>query len=389
MEDLVTEAFWRGRRVFLTGHTGFKGSWLALWLTQMGAEVTGLSLPAGEPSLFRQGRIDDLVRHVEGDIRDIATVEAAMAAARPEVVFHLAAQPLVRLSYERPVETYATNVQGAVHLLDACRRAEGLRAIVCITSDKCYENHEWVWPYRENDPMGGYDPYSSSKGAAELVISAYRRSYFDGEGAKLASVRAGNVIGGGDWATDRLIPDIIRAMISGEPPLIRSPDSVRPWQHVLEALGGYLTIAERLAQGHDWAAAGWNFGPADEDARPVSWVADHMTAAWGKPGWINGADDSPRVHEARVLKLDCAKARSELGWRPAFSLETALNRTVDWHRYVAAGGDARDISLAQLSDYRERLRLIPLSKGAAWPPTPTLQTQLARRRAATKLSFAR
>ncbi|WP_254514903.1 CDP-glucose 4,6-dehydratase [Novosphingobium sp. G106] len=237
MEDLVSDTFWRGRKVFLTGHTGFKGSWLALWLTRMGAQVTGFALPAESPSLFEQARVAELVHHVEGDIRDLAAVEAAMAAARPEVVFHLAAQPLVRLSYSTPVETFATNVQGTVHVLDACRRVESLKAIVCITSDKCYENRETDRPYREDDAMGGYDPYSASKGASELVVAAYRRSFFQ-QGAKLASVRAGNVIGGGDWATDRLIPDLIRALIAGEKPLIRSPESIRPWQHVLEALGG-------------------------------------------------------------------------------------------------------------------------------------------------------
>ena len=374
MEDLVRspapldEAFWRGRRVFLTGHTGFKGSWLALWLSRLGAEVTGFARPAESPSLFEQARVGELVRHVEGDIRDLAAVETAMQAARPEVVFHLAAQPLVRLSYAIPVETFATNVQGTVHVLDACRRVEALRAVVCITSDKCYENRETDRPYRENDAMGGYDPYSASKGAAELVVSAYRRSFFSDGGARLASVRAGNVIGGGDWAADRLIPDLIRAMIAGEKPLIRSPDSIRPWQHVLEALGGYLMIAERLAQGHDWAAAGWNFGPAEADTRPVRWIAQHMTQAWGAPGWDQPAIDpsgGAQPHEAKLLRLDCAKAHGELGWRPAYTLDTALTRIVEWHRHVAQGGDARAISLTQLDDYRELFRQALSRKGAA------------------------
>ena len=366
MEDLVTDAFWRGRRVFLTGHTGFKGSWLALWLTKMGAEVTGFALPAESPSLFEQARIAELVHHVEGDIRDLAAVEAAMAAAQPEVVFHLAAQPLVRLSYATPVETFATNVQGTVHVLDACRRAEGLKAVVCITSDKCYENRETDRPYREDDAMGGYDPYSASKGASELVVSAYRRSFFSGGGpetARLASVRAGNVIGGGDWAVDRLIPDLIRAMIAGEKPLIRSPDSIRPWQHVLEALGGYLMIAERLVQGQDWAAAGWNFGPAESDTQPVRWIVQHMTAAWGSPGWTQSEGQQP--HEAKLLRLDCKKAHDELGWRPAYTLDKALNRIVEWHRHVAQGGDARAISLTQLDDYRNEFKRALSQKGAA------------------------
>ena len=363
MPDPVTESFWRGRRVFLTGHTGFKGSWLALWLTRMGAEVTGFALPAETPSLFEQACIGELVDHLEGDIRELAAVEAAMAAARPEVVFHLAAQPLVRLSYATPVETFATNVQGTVHVLDACRRMADVKAVVCITSDKCYENRETDRPYREDDAMGGHDPYSASKGASELVVSAYRRSFFSEGPARLASVRAGNVIGGGDWAADRLIPDMIRAMIAGETPLIRSPDSIRPWQHVLEALGGYLMIAERLHRGDDWAATGWNFGPAEADARPVRWIAQHLIAAWGAPGW--DLPDGIQPHEARLLRLDCSKAHAELGWRPAYSLDKALTRIVEWHRHVADGGDARTVSLAQLDDYREEFHRALSRKGAA------------------------
>ncbi|MFM2301993.1 MAG: CDP-glucose 4,6-dehydratase, partial [Pseudomonadota bacterium] len=358
VEDLVTESFWRGKRVFVTGHTGFKGSWLCLWLTQMGAKVTGFSLPAEDTSLFRQARIEHLIDHIEGDIRDAAQLKQALVAARPDVVFHLAAQPLVRLSYDCPVETFATNVQGTVHLLDACRYADGLKSVVCVTSDKCYENREWVWPYRESDPMGGYDPYSASKGAAELVIASYRRSFFSEPGAVgIASVRAGNVIGGGDWAADRLIPDIVRALIAGEQPLIRSPGSIRPWQHVLEALGGYLMIAERIARGDARIATAWNFGPADDDTRPVAWIADQMAALWGASGWIDGSvGGAGQVHEANILKLDCAKARTELGWRPAFSLKLALDRIVSWHRGVASGADAQAVSLAQLSDYRNRFR---------------------------------
>lgn len=356
MEDLVSDAFWAGRRVFLTGHTGFKGSWLAIWLARMGAQVTGFALPAEEISLFGMAEVAELVTHIEGDIRDLAAVEAAMAACDPEVVFHLAAQPLVRESYQIPVETFATNVQGTVHVLDACRRMPGLKAVVCVTSDKCYENNEWVWPYRESDPMGGHDPYSASKGAAELVISAYRRSFFTGtQGAPLlASVRAGNVIGGGDWAKDRLIPDIVRALIAGEPPLIRSPGAIRPWQHVLEALGGYLLIAGRLLQGHDWAATAWNFGPADSDVQRVDWIADRLTARWGAAGWERGNQAGP--HEAHILKLDCAKARSVLGWRPALTLADALALIVDWHRPVAAGESARKITYSQLDEYRYRFQ---------------------------------
>ena len=350
MENLVSSDFWRGRRVFLTGHTGFKGSWLALWLSELGAHVSGFSLAAETPSLFEQAGIETRVTHVEGDIRDLAAVEAAMAQSDPEVVFHLAAQPLVRRSYENPVETYATNVQGTVHVLDACRRMAGLKAVVCVTSDKCYENREWIWPYRENDPMGGYDPYSSSKGAAELVIAAYRRSFFQ-SGAGIASVRAGNVIGGGDWAEDRLIPDIVRALIAGQRPMIRSPESIRPWQHVLEALGGYLLIAAHLVEGRETTAKGWNFGPNDDDARPVSWIVEKMLDGWGGAGWDRSPGEHP--HEAKILKLDCSAARSELGWRPAFSLETALRQIVEWHQAVDGGSDARAVSLNQLSEYRE------------------------------------
>jgi len=355
LEDLVSDGFWQGRRVFLTGHTGFKGSWLALWLSRMGAQVTGFALPAEEPSLFAMAEVADAITHVEGDIRDLAALEAAMAGADPEVVFHLAAQPLVRESYVIPVETFATNVQGTVHLLDACRRMPSLKAIVCVTSDKCYENNEWVWPYRESDPMGGHDPYSASKGACELVISAYRRSFFTGD-VRLASVRAGNVIGGGDWAKDRLIPDIVRALIAGESPLIRSPGSIRPWQHVLEALGGYLLIAARLIEGCDWAATAWNFGPADGDVQRVDWIADRMTAKWGTPGWERGNEPGP--HEANVLKLDCARARSLLGWRPALDLATTLDLIVAWHRDVAAGEAAKNITCSQLDAYRDKFRAV-------------------------------
>ena len=349
LESVVRPDDWRGRRVLITGHTGFKGSWLALWLAHMGADVVGFSLPPStEPSLFELARIGDLITHIEGDVRDFAAVEAAMVKAKPDVVFHLAAQPLVRLSYDQPVETYATNVQGTVHLLDACRRAQGLRAVICVTSDKCYENREWVWPYRESDPMGGYDPYSSSKGAAELVISAYRRSYFE-NGPLIASVRAGNVIGGGDWSEDRLIPDIIRALTAGKSPFIRSPASVRPWQHVLDALGGYLLVAQHLLRGDKWAAEGWNFGPADDDTRPVHWIADRLVAAWGEGRWESAEHAQP--HEAKLLRLDCARARSELGWRPTFDLKTALEKIVEWHRRTNVGDDARAVSLAQLEQF--------------------------------------
>ena len=343
---------WGGRRVLVTGHTGFKGGWLSLWLHRLGAHVTGLSLPAPtEPNFFEQTRLRELIDHIEGDIRDEQTVADAIKAARPEIVLHLAAQPLVRYSYDNPVETYATNVMGTVHVLEACRTSDSVRAVVCVTTDKCYENREWVWPYRENDPMGGYDPYSSSKGAAELVVAAYRRSY-PGR-ARIASARAGNVIGGGDWAEDRLIPDIMRALIAGERPMIRNPASIRPWQHVLEALSGYLAIGARLLEGHDEFATAWNFGPSGGDTRPVSWIVDQMLARWGaEGGWEQPS--VPQPHEAVLLRLDSSKARSELGWRPKLSLNGALTKIVDWHKDVAQGGDARAISLRQIDEYMAR-----------------------------------
>jgi CDP-glucose 4,6-dehydratase len=348
---------WSGRRVFVTGHTGFKGSWLALWLADMGAVVTGYALPPpSTPSLFDEARVADLVRHIEGDVRDAAHLEQAVREARPEIVFHLAAQPLVRLSYEQPVETYATNVMGTVHLLEAVRQVGGVRSVICVTSDKCYENREWVWPYRETDPMGGHDPYSSSKGAAELVVAAYRNSYFDPariaeHGVGVASVRAGNVIGGGDWALDRLVPDIVRAFQAGIAPLIRAPASVRPWQHVLEALGGYIAIAERLFAGEARFADAWNFGPAADDARPVRWIVERMATLWGE-GRAWATPDGPQPHEAALLTLDCSKARAELGWRPAMDLDRTLASITEWHRGHDAGGDARSITLGQIHQYR-------------------------------------
>lgn len=335
--------------MLVTGHTGFKGGWLALWLHRMGAKVSGLALAPEATSLFNQACIAELVDHRLADIRDAAAVDAIMADVRPEVVFHLAAQPLVRLSYAKPSETFATNVQGTVHVLDACSRVADLKAIVCVTSDKCYENREWVWPYRESDPMGGHDPYSASKGAAEIVIASYRRSFFSGDGALLASVRAGNVIGGGDWATDRLIPDIVRAILTGEQVEIRSPNAVRPWQHVLEALGGYLAIAERMIGGDVTMAEGWNFGPSDDDARSVDWILQRMLETWGAGSWKRTS--VPQPHEAHFLRLDCSKARRALGWRPVWGIEKAIDRIVEWHRSFADGEDARVISQAQLNAY--------------------------------------
>jgi CDP-glucose 4,6-dehydratase len=351
VETLVS-SHWAGRRVLVTGHTGFKGSWLALWLHSLGARVTGFALPPPtSPSLFEATRIGGLIDHVEGDVRDLSAVRATVERVRPDVVFHLAAQPLVRLSYREPVETYATNVMGTVNLLEAIRQVGGVKAAICVTSDKCYENREWSWAYRESDPMGGHDPYSSSKGCAELVVSAWRRSFFESNGPALASVRAGNVIGGGDWAEDRLVPDLVRAFEASVAPPVRSPDSVRPWQHVLEALGGYLMLAERLLAGERRLAEGWNFGPSDEDARPVRWIVERMRTAWGKAAAPPEADRGPRPHEAGLLRLDSSRARAELGWRPVLELGEAIGWIVEWHKAVARGEDAGAVTLRQIARY--------------------------------------
>jgi CDP-glucose 4,6-dehydratase len=362
MEGLgMNPDFWRGKRVFLTGHTGFKGAWLSLWLHSLGAEVYGYALaPATSPALFSvaiQGVNHDMISKI-GDVVDAENLKAAINSAKPEIVFHLAAQSLVRPSYDDPVGTYATNVMGTVHLLESVRQTSGVKAVVVITSDKCYENREWVWGYRENDPMGGYDPYSNSKGCAELVSAAYRSSFFSSgryseHGVALATARAGNVIGGGDWAKDRLIPDLIRAFADGRVVEIRNPKAIRPWQHVLEPLHGYLMLAEALYQRGPEFAEGWNFGPDEGDARPVEWIADRMTSHWEGTQWMLAAGDHP--HEAGFLRLDTSKARSSLGWRPKLRLDEALSMTVDWYRAVHGGADARAWCLAQIADYQIKI----------------------------------
>ena len=348
--------FWAGKRVFLTGHTGFKGSWLSLWMQSMGANVTGFALlPPTTPSLFEVVHVADGMQSIMGDVRNLADLQKAMGDAKPEIVIHMAAQALVRHSYDNPVETYSTNVMGTVHLLQAVRGTPSVKAVVNVTSDKCYENREWVWGYRENEPMGGFDPYSNSKGCAELVTSAYRNSYFHPEkykehGVAIGSGRAGNVIGGGDWAEDRLIPDVMRAIAQGRPVRIRNPHSTRPWQHVLEPLSGYLLLAQGLFEQGSAFAEGWNFGPNDDDTRPVSWVLEQLIQSWGDGvSWSH--DEGKHPHESHCLKLDCAKVKSRLGWQPKWHLKTALDKVVDWQKQYVQGADMKAMTLSQIKDY--------------------------------------
>jgi len=357
---VLNPGFWRGKRVFLTGHTGFKGGWLSLWLQQLGAHLTGYALqPPTRPNLFERASVGSDMRSIIGDVRDGQNLSAVVREAAPEVVIHMAAQPLVRRSYADPVETYSTNVMGTVHLLEAVRHCPSVRAVVNVTTDKCYENREWLWPYRENEAMGGHDPYSSSKGCAELVTTAYRNSYFNAKdslhrGPALASARAGNVIGGGDWAEDRLLPDIFAAFSRGEPALIRNPHAIRPWQHVLEPLRGYLTLAERLfTQGAEYAQA-FNFGPRQDDAQPVERVVRKLVTKWGESAaWRTDQRDHP--HEASLLRLDVSKAAHMLAWRPALDLDAALQLTVDWVRAARQGRDLREFTLHQVNEYQVRV----------------------------------
>jgi CDP-glucose 4,6-dehydratase len=354
----MNPAFWQGKRVLLTGHTGFKGSWLSLWLQSLGAHLVGYALaPPKSPSLFVVANVSEGMTSILGDIRDLAKLQAVFAEHRPEIVIHMAAQPLVRYSYQNPVETYATNVMGTVHLLEAVRNTPGVKAVVNITTDKCYENREWIWGYRENEPMGGFDPYSNSKGCAELVSAAYRSSFFNASnyaqhGVAAATVRAGNVIGGGDWAQDRLIPDILAAFEQGRKVDIRNPNAIRPWQHVMEPLRGYLTLAEQLFEHGPSFAEGWNFGPNDEDAKPVCWIVEQMAGLWGADAkWQ--VDTGAHPHEANYLKLDISKARSRLNWHPALRLNDALALIIDWTRQHQAGTDMRAVTLNQLQDYQD------------------------------------
>jgi len=352
--------FWSGKRVLLTGHTGFKGAWLSLWLEHLGAKVFGYALPpTTTPNLFDYANAGHGLESQIGDVRDLEALCSFTEMVAPEIVIHMAAQALVRYSYKNPVETYSTNVMGTVHVLEAVRRTTSVRAVLVVTTDKCYENQEWVWGYREGDPLGGYDPYSNSKGCAELVVASYRSSFFNSDRysthkVAIATARSGNVIGGGDWSKDRLVPDILASLESNECINIRNPNSIRPWQHVLDPLHGYLMLAEKLyAEGSAFAEA-WNFGPADEDIKPVSWIAQKMIELWGPNATWRIIDDN-QLHEATFLKLDISKARSKLGWLPSTRLETALEMVVAWSRDIQAGANPRAVTINQILRYQKKL----------------------------------
>jgi len=352
LEGTVTPSFWNGKKVFLTGHTGFKGSWLSLWLQSMGTELKGYALdPPTTPALFTEANVEENMESVIGDIRDLDMLKKSMVDFNPDILIHMAAQPLVRYSYDNPVETYETNVMGTVNVLEAARSCSKLKAIISVTTDKCYDNKEWSWGYRENEPMGGHDPYSSSKGCAELVTAAYRKSFFNSKNTPaLASARAGNVIGGGDWAEDRLIPDILRAFEKSEAVIVRNPLSTRPWQHVLEPLSAYLVLAEHLYENGDSYAEPWNFGPKDEDCMPVNWILDKMVETWG-----NGAnwelEEGIHPHEAGFLKLDCSKAVQKLNWKPKWSLDQTLKLIVNWHQNWLADKNMKEVCLEEILNY--------------------------------------
>ena len=360
MEGVVM-TFWSGKKVFITGHTGFKGSWLCLWLHKLGAEVHGYALsPPTQPSLFELAHVADLLTsHQIADIRDGVALSAAIQRAQPEIVVHMAAQPLVRESYQIPTETYATNVMGTVNLLEAIRHCPSVKSVVNVTTDKCYENKEWVWAYRENEPMGGFDPYSSSKACSELVTAAYRQSFFNPQqyeehGVALASARAGNVIGGGDWAKDRLIPDCIDALLANKTIRIRNPYSIRPWQHVLEPLSGYISLAQKLYESGPDYAEGWNFGPSDEDAKSVEWIVKRLCDQWGGDACYE-IDSGDHPHEAHYLKLDCSKARMRLNWQPRWGLSKTLSVILEWVVGYKADENICELCLKQIDEF-ERTR---------------------------------
>ena len=350
MENLVNPFFWRGKRVFLTGHTGFKGSWLSLWLQQMGAQLTGYALsPSTSPNLFEVANVAPGMHSILGDIRDTNRLTQALADSQAQIVFHLAAQALVGEGYRDPLGTYTTNVQGTANLLEAVRNTPNVKAVVVVTSDKCYDNKEWPWPYRENEPLGGHDPYSSSKACAELVTAAYRDSFLAQAGIAVASARAGNVFGGGDWSASRLIPDLLAAFSASEPAQLRRPNAVRPWQHVLEPLAGYLILAERIAATPTLAGA-WNFGPGESDSRTAGDIANRLAALWGNDArWQAENCDFP--HEAGTLLLDSSRARQHLGWQPHWTLATALSATISWHKTWLTAADMRTFTLQQIEQF--------------------------------------
>lgn len=347
--------FWKNKRVLITGHTGFKGSWLCLWLEHLGADVTGFSLPPPtSPNLFTIADVAQGITSVIGDIRNFNELQSVVNEHNPDIVIHMAAQPLVRYSYREPVETYATNVMGTVNLLEAVRQNGNVRAVVNVTTDKCYENREWQWGYRENDTLGGHDPYSNSKACSELVTSAYRKSFFarveDKQQIGLASARAGNVIGGGDWAEDRLIPDIFRSFVENKAVEIRNPEATRPWQHVLEPLSGYLLLAQKLYESPSSYAEGWNFGPDESDVKPVKWIADYLVSAWPEPASWNH-NRQPQPHEANFLRLECDKAKERLGWTPHWDLKKGLTETVNWYKAYRDRKNMREVTISQILDF--------------------------------------
>jgi CDP-glucose 4,6-dehydratase len=352
---MINSKFWNKKKVFLTGHTGFKGSWLSIWLNSMGADVKGYSLkPEASPNLFNIAEVDKIVESDINDIRDYSALSNSIIKFNPDIVFHMAAQPLVRASYEKPLETYEINVMGTANLLEAVRQCPSVKAVINITTDKCYQNNEWLWGYKETDPMGGRDPYSSSKGCSELVTASYRDSFLKNADIGVATVRAGNVIGGGDWAQDRLIPDILRAFELEKSVVIRNPNATRPWQHVLEPLSGYLILAEKLFINPKEFSEGWNFGPHDHDVKPVSWILDEISSLWPNSSWHLDHGDSP--HEAMLLKLDISKVTSILGWKPTWNLSLALEKIVNWHKCWIEGDDMRTKCINEIDEFTKDMK---------------------------------
>ena len=355
----MNSTFWNDKNVLITGHTGFKGGWLSLWLKLYGANITGYSLdPPSDPNLFTSAHINDSTTSIHGDIRDADKLISVFRKVKPDIVFHLAAQPIVRLSYSDPLETYSTNVMGTANLLEAARQTNSVRSVICVTSDKCYQNNNWHWGYRETDPMGGHDPYSSSKGCSELVAASYRSSFFNPDNYEehnvgIATVRAGNVIGGGDWARDRLVTDIVTAFLNNKEVKIRSPHAIRPWQYVLEPLRGYIMLAEKLYDsGADYSQA-WNFGPDSRDAKPVKYIAERMAGLWGDNASWDQDNNKNHPHEAHYLKVDSSKAHNKLNWYPTFNLDTSLKWVVDWYKEFAAKDSMRDYTENQIIEYNK------------------------------------